>query len=238
MKKIGMICLIALLLVSFCGCDSFEDTPETDAAFAAYEAAVKQTVAHKKGAIKVTTVNEDSLDEKNNSQGTIEYTFSTDAEEKVTFERNDITNGELVASYKADGKAAYQLDLPSGEWLDVTEESKAMLQHSSNYMNTLSLFRIDHNFRYSKHFYESVAMEETEQGKVVIFTLKSKAVSDMFAHSDERQIRREQASQVRSFYINDEGDLEKIVIDSLQNVEYKGTAGQLKNCITVEMDYE
>ncbi len=238
MKKLTLICTVFILLLGLCGCDTFEDTPETDAAFAAYEAAVKQTVAHKKGSIKVSTLNEDTVDPANNSKGVIEYSFTTDDEGKVTFERNDITNGDLVASYKADGTAAYQLDLPSGEWLDVTKDSKAMLTHSTNYMNTLSLFRIDNNFRYSKHFFESVTMEETETGKVIYVTLKSKAVTDMFAHSDERSIRREQTSQVRSFHINDKGDLEKIVIDSLQKIEYKGTPGQLKNVITVEMDYE
>ncbi len=238
MKKTVLYLIIVVVMLSLCSCDTFKDTPETEAAFAAYEAAVKATISHKQGSIKVTTVNEDTIDEKNNSKGIIDYTFSTDEEENVIFERNDFTNGVLVASYKSDENKVYQLDLPSGDWLDVTEDSKAMLTHSTNYMNNLSLFRIDNNFRYSKQFFESVIMEETESGKVILFTLKSKAVTDMFSYSDERQIRREQASQVRSFYIDEKGELEKIVIDSLQNVEYKGVNGQLKNVITIELAYE
>ena len=238
MKKLFMIFSVFVMLAVLCGCNRFEDTPETDAAFAAYEEAVKQSINHKKGAIKVTTVNEDTVEPQNNSTGVIEYTFETDEAGAVSFRRDDITNGDLVASYKTEGAKVLQLDLPSGEWLDVTEDSKAMLKHSTNYFNTLSLFRIDHNFRYSKHFLESVVAEETEKGEAVIFTLKSKAVTEMFSYSDERQIRREQASQVRSFYIDEKGDLEKIVIDSVQNVEYKGTPGRLKNLITIELTYE
>ncbi|MBQ8893294.1 MAG: hypothetical protein IJ043_02670 [Clostridia bacterium] len=237
MKKIIAFLLLGALLLGLCGCNTFEDTPETDAAFAAYEAAISQTIAHKKGAMTVVTENKDTV-ENTESVGVIEYHYTTDEENKVTFEREDYTNGEPVASYYGDGKAAYQMDQSTGEWVDVTEESEGMLNHDENYMNTLSLFRIDNNFRYSKHFYESVTMEEAGGEKVITFTLKDSAVTKMFSYSDEREIRRTMAGQYRSYYINEAGDVYKIVIDTTQEVVYKGTEGTLSNVITVQLNYD
>ena len=238
MKRIISFSMMILILLSFAGCNTFEDTPETDAAFAAYEAAVLQTIDHKKGSVTVLTENKDTAIENKETVGVIEYSFETDAEEKVTFERNDYTNGEPVAAYKADGEKAYQMDMQSGEWQDVTEDSVALLSHKTNYMNTLSLFRIDNNFKYSKHFLESVKMEEAAGEKVVIFTLKGDKVTDMLEFSDQRKIKREMSSQTRSYYINAEGDIQKIVIDTLQNVKYEGKSGILSSKITVTTQYE
>ncbi len=237
MKKISCLLLTAALLLGLCSCDGFEDTPETDAAFAAYEAAVMQSIAHKKGAITVVTENKDTIEE-TETLGVIEYSFTADERDRVSFERNDYTNNELVASYYGDGTSAYQMDFTSGEWVDVTEDSKIMLDHKTNYMNSLSLFRIDNQFRYSKHFYESVTMEEAEGEKVITFTLKNKAVTDMLEFSDEKGIRREMANQYRAYHVNKAGDIYKIVINTLQNVVYQGTEGTLSNVITVNLNYQ
>lgn len=237
MKRISAFLMLLVLLLGLCSCDGFKDTPETDAAFAAYEAAVKQTISHKKGSISVVTQNKDTL-EGTESVGVIEYSFTTDEEGRVSFERNDFTNGEPVAAYYGDGKAAFQMDMVSGEWVDVTGDSKAMLEHGTNYMNTLSLFRIDNKFRYSKRFFKSVTMEETGEDRIVTFTLKNSAVNDLFSYTDQREIRREQTGQYRSYYINAEGNLYKIVIDTTQDFTYKGEKGTLSNCIIVEMKYE
>ena len=238
MKRIVCLLIISMSLFSFTGCSTFEDTPETDAAFAAYEAAVLQSVGHKKGAITVLTENCDTVIENKETVGVIEYSFTTDEDDRVTFERNDYTNGEPVAAYKADGKKAYQMDLQSGEWQDVTESSRALLNHRTNYMNTLSLFRIDNNFKYSKHFLESVTMEEAAGEKVIVFTLKGDKVTDMLEFSDQRKMQREMASQTRSYYVNAKGDVQKIVIDTLQNVTYQGKGGILSSKITVTTQYE
>ena len=238
MKRIICLSMVFLILLSFAGCNTFEDTPESDAAFAAYEAAVLQSIEHKKGSITVQTENKDTAIENKETIGVIEYSFFTDEEEHVSFERNDYTNGEPVAAYKADGKKVYQMDMQSGEWQDVTEESLPLLNHRTNYMNTLSLFRIDNNFKYSKHFLESVTMEEAAGEKVIVFTLKNDKVTDMLEFSDQRKIKREMSSQTRSYYINEKGDIQKIVIDTLQNVKYQGKSGKLSSKITVTTQYE
>lgn len=236
MKKISAFLLLAALLVSLCSCNRFVDTPETDAAFAAYEAAISQSIAHKSGSITVVTENADTV-EGTESLGVIEYTYTTDQDNKVSFERNDYTNGELVASYYSNGAAAYQMDFTTEEWVDVTEDSVQMLNHDDNYMNSLSLFRIDNKFRYSKHFYQSVNMEESGGEKVITFTLKNSAITKMLSYSDEREIKRNMASQYRSYYVNEAGNVYKIVIDTVQDIVYKGTAGTLSNCITVNIEY-
>lgn len=238
MKRFVCISMILLILLSFAGCNTFEDTPETDAAFAAYEAAILQSIGHKKGSVTVLTENKDTAIENKETVGVIEYSFTTDEEDRVTFERNDYTNGEPVAAYKADGEKAYQMDMASGEWKDVTESSTTLLNHQTNYMNTLSLFRIDNNFRYSKHFLESVTMEEAAGEKIIVFTLKNDKVTDMLEFSDQRKIKREMSSQTRSYYIDKKGDIQKIVIDTLQNVTYKGKSGTLSSKITVTTQYE
>lgn len=237
MRKGLYVLLLIALMLGLSSCNTFKDTPETEAAFDAYEAAVRQSIAHKKGSIIVETKNKDTI-EKTETLGVIDYDYVTDGEDRVSFERKDYTDGALVASYYGDGSKAFQMELETEKWVDVTEDSKAMLDHNKNYMNTLSLFRIDNQFRYSKHFYESLTMTEEEGKKVIVFTLKSSAVTKMFEFSDEREIRRNMAGQTRTYYINEDGDLEKIVIDTLQDVVYKGNEGQLANTITVTMDYE
>ncbi len=238
MKKICSIFAIGLLLLGLTGCSTFEDTPETEAAFAAYEAAVTQTIAHKSGIVTVVTNNKDTAVENKETLGVIDYEFSTDEEGKVTFTRNDYTDGVPVAAYKGDGKAAYQMNMETEEWVDVTEESAAMLSHDTNYMNTLSLFRIDNGFRYSKQFFESVVMEASAGEKIITFTFKNKAITDMLEYSDVRGIKRQQASQVRSYHINEAGDIYKIVIDTVQDIKYEGKTGKLSTLITVTTKYE
>ncbi len=237
MKKILALLMAAVLLLGLCACSSFKDTPETKAAFDAYEAAIKQSIAHRSGIITVVTKNTDTIEE-TESLGVIEYTFKTNEENKVSFERNDYTDGEPVASYYGDGKAAFQMDMAAGEWVDVTEESASMLEHDKNYMNTLSLFRIDNNFRYSKQFFESVTMKEAEGEKVITFTLKNSEVTKMLSYTDEREIQRTMSGQYRSYYVNEAGDVYKIVIDTVQDVVYKGKEGKLTSVITVNLDYE
>ncbi len=237
MKRISCFLLAVVLLLGLCSCDGFEDTPETEAAFAAYEAAILQSTAHKKGEITVATVNKNTI-EKTETLGVIEYSYTTDENDKVSFERNDFTDGDLVASYYGDGAAAYQMDFTTGKWVDVTKDSKLMLTHGTNYMNTLSLFRIDNQFRYSKRFYESVTMKEEKGEKIITFTLKNKAVTEMLDFSDEKGIRREMAHQYRAYYVNEAGDVYKIVIDTLQNVEFKGEKGTLSNVITIDINYK
>ena len=238
MKKLLSVFMIVLMTVGLCSCDRFEDTPETDAAFAAYEAAIQKILACKSGTVSVQTVNKDTL-ENTESTGVIEYSFSTDESDKVNFERNDYTNGELVASYYGDGVSAYQLDLSTDQWVDVTESSEDMLNHKKNYMNTLSLFRIDSDFRYSKRYYESVVMEDgNDGGKIITVTLKSSVISDMFSYTDDRDLKREMTHQHRSYYLDAQGELYKIEIDSSQNVSINGTSGVLSNLITVLVDFE
>lgn len=227
--------LVAAMLLGLCSC--FRDTPETKAAFAAYEAAVKQSIAHKKGSIIVETKNIDTV---LNTESLVvtDYDFVTDENDKVSFERNDYNDGALAASYYADGKKAYQMNLETDQWVDVTEDSKEMLNHHTNYMNTLSLYRIDNNFSYSKHFYKSLTMKEEGEQKVITFVLKSSAISQMFEMSDKRGLKRTMSAQSRSYYVGKSGDLEKIVINMEQDVVYKGQKGTLTNVITVTMDYE
>lgn len=238
MKRIFSVLLIFILVLGLCSCDRFEDTPETDAAFAAYEEAIKRIIACKSGTVSVQTVNKDTL-ENTESVGVIEYSYITDENSRVSFDRKDYTNGELVASYYGDGTAAYQMDLTTDEWIDVTETSGDMLEHDKNYMNTLSLFRIDSDFRYSKQYYESVVLEEVEEGgRVITFTLKSSVISDMFSYTDDREMKREMTHQYRSYYVDASGELYKIVIDSSQNVSLSGKEGVLSNVITVLVDFK
>ncbi len=238
LKKSFILIIALMLLLSLCGCDRFEDTPATDAAFDAYEAAVAQSITHNKGEITVVTENTDTVIDNKKTLGVIEYSYQLDDEKNVIFERNDFTDDKLVASYYSkDGKSAYQMNFESGDWEDVTEDSRQMLKHETNIFNNLSLFRIDNNFRYSKRFYESVEMKEAEGEKVITFKLKNSAVTDMLAFADKREIRREMSAQSRSYYVNEKGDLYKIVIDTVQDITYKQDKGRLSTLLTVHINY-
>jgi hypothetical protein len=229
--------MAVLLLFGMAGCSSFKDTPETDAAFAAYEQAVKQSIAHKKGKISVRTETSDNVIENKESIGIIEYEYSIDSQNKVTYSRTDLTDGQKVAEYKGDGKEAYQLDLQSEKWI-ADEENEAMLSNDTNVMNSLQLFRIDSNFNYAKQFLQSVEMKEIAGEKVIVFTLKGDAISDMMATTDKTAISRIMSAQTRSYYVNEKGDLDRIEIQTVQDIKYKGKPGQLVINMTVTLEYE
>ncbi len=238
MKRILSILILAALIIGLSSCYSFKETPETDAAFSAYESAIKKTVTRMSGSVSVQTVNKDTLNN-TESVGIIEYSFSTNEERKVSFERQDYTNGELVASYYGDGEKAFQMDLTTDQWIDVTKNSLPMLTHDTNYMNTLSLFRIDNGFRYSKRYLDTLTMEEGEDGeKIITFTLKGDVISDAFSYVDNKKMKREMTHQSRSYYVNAEGDLYKIVIDSSQDVSLGEKKGTLSGIITVLVDFK
>ncbi len=240
MKKLFSALIAVMMLVSMSGCnlldDDFEDTPETDAAFEAYEAAIRKSVAHQSGQIKVTTENTDTI-EATETLGTIDYSYSTDDEGRVSFERIDHTDGKLVASYYGDGKAAFQKNLETGEWVDMTEGLASFLNAEENTMNSLALFRIDNDFSYSKRFYESIELKESDGEQVITVVLKNSEITEMMSYSDEREIQREMSSQIRSYYVNKEGSVYKIVIDSVQNVVYQGEKGVLSSLMTVDITY-
>lgn len=240
MKRIAILLISVVLLLNASACslfdDGFDDTPETEAAFAAYEAAVKQSIAHKSGTIHISTENKDSL-EKTETLGVIEYTYSVDSEGRVTFDRVDYTDGKKVAAYKGDGKKANQWDPETDTWQDATEPLAGFLDQETNTMNDLSLFRIDNSFEYNKRFFETVEVKEAAGEKVITVVLKGSEVTEMMSYTDEREIKREMAGQTRTYYVNAAGDFYKIVVESIQNIEYQGKDGVLSSVMTVDITY-
>ena len=240
MRKLLTLIMAMLFIVSLSSCslldDGFEDTPETDAAFAAYEAAIKASIAHDRGTIKIKTENVDTI-EKTETVGTIDYSYTTDADGRVSFERTDHTDGKLVASYYGDGEKAFQMDMDTNEWVDMTEGLSSFLDAETNTMNNLALFRIDNEFEYSKRFYESIELEKAEGEQVITVVMKNSEITEMMSYTDEREIQREMASQTRTYYIDGNGSVYKIVVDSVQNLTYKGEEGILSSLMTVDIAY-
>jgi hypothetical protein len=104
-------------------------------------------------------------------------------------------------------------------------------------MNDLSLFRIDNSFKYNKRFFETIDVKEAAGEKVITVVLKGSEVTEMMSFTDEREIKREMAGQTRKYYVNEAGDFYKIVVESVQNIEYQGKSGVLSSTMTVDITY-
>lgn len=232
-KKFFLV-LVLVCLFTVSSCSSFEITPDIQKSIDKYISAVMTFESFDKGDVKITTVQEDNSIDFKTTKSVIDYSF-TIVDEKVVFERKDYLDDVENAHYKSDGEKVMSFDYENEEWVDKTKENASFLSAKTNPITSLSLFRVDNNYKIrSKNFSD---ISESQQGEytVIKYVLDDGAVSSVLGLNKVDGIVRESAGHTRSYYIDAEGNLKKIVIEALQNVVNNGEKGNYKSIITVEI---
>lgn len=233
-SKILTLIIIVVLMLSLSSCNSFKITDEMQTSVDKYISAVSSFSENLSGSLKVTTVIEDNAIEYKTTESVIEYEYTVN-DEKVSFLRKDYLNGKENASYKSDGEKVMSFDYELEDWVDKTEENTAFLSVKNNPFITLSLFRIDNDYKVKANYLSNITERADGEYSVVEFTLKDSTVSTVLGYNKVDGIVRNSAGHTRSYYINSNGELEKIVIVALQEVFNNGKEGSYKSTITVEI---
>ncbi len=227
-----LICIIILFNLS--SCNSFKITDEMQKSVDKYISAVTSFSQKPSGNLNVTTVVEDNAIEYKTTKSQIEYEYTVN-EQKVLFTRKDYLNGEENASFKSDGEKVLSFDYELQDWVDKTDENKSFLSVKNNPFVTLSLFRIDNNYKVKANYLSDIVERNEGEYIIIEFTLKDSTVSTVLGYNKADGIVRNSAGHTRSYFINSKGELEKIVIVALQDVVNNGKEGSYKSTITVEI---
>ena len=234
MKKIKLIfvsfCTILLLIIS--GCSSLEITDEMRSAMDLYKQAVSLTEQKNTGTVKFESITDDNALEFKKTSTSVHFNFEV-VDGTVKFDRTDYTDGSEVAKYVSDGTSVKSYDYNADVWNDVTELHSDFLKPQSNPFITLNLFRIDNKLRIREDYLTDIKTYTENELTVVEFKLKDKTVSDVFDFYKADGIVRESAGHTRSYYINDLGIIEKVIIKTSQEVISNGVSGNYDTLMTV-----
>ncbi len=232
--KIFSLIFIVIILLSLSSCNSFKITDEMQLSVDKYISAVSSFSEKLSANLNVTTVIEDDAIEFKTTKSIIEYEYTVN-KEKVSFLRKDYLNGTENASFKSDGDKVMSFDYELQDWVDKTEENTAFLSVKNNPFVTLSLFRIENNYKVKANYLSNIAERTDGEYNVIEFTLKDSTVSTVLGYNKADGIVRNSAGHTRSYYIDSKGELKKIIIVAMQNVVNNGKEGTYKSTITVEI---
>ncbi len=232
--RVLVVLIICVILFSLSSCDSFKITDDMQVSVDKYISAVSSFTEKISGNLKVTSVIEDNAIEFKTTESIIEYDYTIN-DKKVSFSRKDYSDKKETASFKTDGDKILSFDYTTQEWIDKTEENASFLTVENNPFVTLSLFRIENNYKVKASYLSNIVEKVEGEYTVVEFTLKDSTVSTVLGYNKADGIVRNSAGHTRSYYINSNGELEKIVIVALQDVVNNGDEGTYKSTITVEI---
>ena len=233
-KRIFSLILAIILLFIMTSCNNFKITDEMQITVDKYISAVSSFAKNTSGKMSVTTVIEDKAIEFKTTESVIEYEY-TITEDKVSFVRKDFLNGEEIANYKTDSEKVLAYDYSLKDWVDKTEENASFLSAANNPFVTLSLFRVDNNYKVKANYLSDISEKTDGEYTVIQFKLKDSTVSTVLGYNKADGIVRNSAGHTREYYIDSEGDLERIIIIALQDVANNGKEGSYKSTITVEI---
>lgn len=234
MKIIRLISVVILLvmLLCLCSCNSLKVTPEMQTAIDIYINAVKLSAAKTSGAVNVTSVLNDSAIEFKTSESVIDFTYKVE-EGKVIYNRTDTLDGKEVAIYECDGTSVKVFDPDTGNWEDKTEQNKDFLSSATNPLISLSLFRVDNNFKVRTDYMTDIKSYSEDGCSVIEFVLDDSTVTDILKYNKADGIVRQSAGHVRKYYISDDGYIEKIVVSTVQLLYSNGEEGVYSSEMTV-----
>ena len=237
MKKFRVLlfCIIGLLLITLLsGCNNFDDTPESNAALDAYIEAVKKSLERKSSTARIDVYISDNIIENTEKQSEIIFKYSINDEGLVSFEREDYTNNELTAQYRSDGYKVETFDMQSNQWVDSTEQNKAFLSEKTNSITNMQLFRVDNNLKINKRFLSTASISEWENGGVCVkIVLDDKQVSNVMELYEAKGYIRKSSGQTREYYINDQGIITMIKINTSQQIQHNAEFGSIVNNMTI-----
>ena len=232
--KISIIFTTVVLILCLSSCNSFKITDEMQMSVDKYVSAVTAFTNKSSGKLNITSVIEDNAIEFKTIESKIEYEYSV-LGDNVSFLRKDYLDGKENASFKTENDKVMSFDYDSQEWVDKTQENETFLTVKNNPFVTLSLFRIENNFKVKSNYLSNITEKKEGEFTVVEFALKDSTVSTVLGYNKADGIVRNSAGHTRSYYINSDGELKKIVIVALQDVVNNGEEGKYKSTITVEI---
>lgn len=232
MRKIICFILCLGLLLSFTSCSSLKVTEEIQTAIDLYTEAVKKSENRQSGNINVVSVAEDSAIEFKTTESVINCDFTV-SNGKVIYERTDTLNGVESAKYTCDGETVKSFNYDTEVWEDKTEQNANFIDASTNPLVTLYLFRVDSNYKIRTDYMTDIKSYEEDGLTAVEFTLKDSTVSDVLQYYKADGIVRQSAGHTRTYYINGEGYIEKIVVSTVQLLYSNGKEGSYKTEMTV-----
>lgn len=225
-----IMCFVILLGIS--SCSSLKVTEEIQTAIDLYTEAVKKSETRQSGNINVISIAEDSAIEFKTTESVIDCDYKVD-NGKVIYERTDTLNGEESAKYTCDGVNVKAYNYDTEVWEDKTEQNADFIDASTNPLVTLSLFRVDSNYKIRTDYMTDIKSYETDGLTAVEFTLKDSTVSDVLQYYKADGIVRQSAGHTRTYFINDDGYIEKIIVSTVQLLYSNGKEGSYKTEMTV-----
>lgn len=237
MKKIRtlLFCIIGVLFITLLGgCSNFDDTPESNAALDVYIEAIKKSLERKNGCARITVTSSDDIIEKTESETEIVFQYTINDEGLVSFDREDFTNGEYTARYRADGYKVESFDFETNQWVDCTEENKPYLSEKTNSITTMQLFRVDNNLKINKRFLSTASQSDWENGgKCIKIVLDDEQISKVMDLYEAKGYIRKSAGQTREYYINGDGIVSMIKINTTQQIQHNSEFGNVVNSMTI-----
>lgn len=234
-KRICILLLAAVLLLSGCNQPGYEQTEATEKAIAAYTAAIEQSVAQKSGTISITIKSKDTVVSKTETTERYQYTYTVENEDDEHFDYRCYDAGDqLIAHYKtvAEGEVGKVIDQLTGEQND---QFKTYLSHSKNPISTLQLFRMDSNYSLQHSTISSIVMEENGETQIITVTFHGDKLTGLAIQS-ENGLNRRVTSHKRIYTIKD-GKMAKIEIYDRENVHYNEETGTMDTDTVVEVVY-
>ncbi len=225
--------VVASLLL--CSCSGLKVTEQMQAGIDLYTKAVENTEGKTSGKVSVTSVIKDNAIEFKNSESLIEYEYTV-KDGAVLFTRTDYIDGVKDCEYVSDGITVKKKTEQSSEWEDVTEDNKIYLSPETNPLSTLSFFRVDSKHRIRTDYMTDIVYNSApdENGcQSVKFTLKDSTVTDVLSYNKVKGIVRNSAGHTREYFIDESGNIAKVVISTAQQVFNNGKEGSYTTDITV-----
>ncbi len=238
MKKVlkyANILLVVVIVFLLSGCQQLKVTDQMQQYIDLYLQAVEKSENRTVGKVTVTSVLEDNAIEFKTTESVIECQYQV-VDDSVIYERTDYKDGKEDAKYKCDGKTVKAYDAGSNSWIDKTEENKSFISAKTNPLTTLSLFRIDSNLKLRTEYLTDIKQYNSDDFTVVEFTLKDSTVSDVLSYYKADGIVRKSAGHTRSYYINTDGYISKIVVLTTQKMYSNGEEGTYNTKMVVECE--
>ena len=125
-------------------------------------------------------------------------------------------------------------DFSTESWIDETEDNKSYMSSGSNPLTSLSLFRIDSKLKIKTDYLTDIKQYESGDFTVVEFTLKDSTVSVVLSYYKADGIVRKSAGHTRSYFIDSDGYISKIIISTTQKMYSNGEEGTYNTEMVVE----
>ncbi|MBQ6947341.1 MAG: hypothetical protein IJN42_04760 [Clostridia bacterium] len=234
-KTLSIFLLAAVLLLSGCNQPGYEQTETTQAAVAAYIAAVKESVAAKGGTVSVNIHMKDTVVSKADSTQRYEYTYTVENENDEHFDYRCFDGkGKLLNHYKTvdENGVGKVIDQISGEESD---QFASYLRHNKNPISTLQLFRMDAGYRLQHSAISAISMEEKDGAQIITVEFHGNKLTNTVIRS-ENGLNRTVTSHKRIYTLR-EGKIAKIEIYDRENVHYKEETGTMDTDTVVEVNY-